>query len=396
LFALVVAALIGYALWPRPLAVDTARIGRGPLAVVIADDAETRVRDLYVVSAPLSGRVLRYSGKVGDLVRANETVLATIVPTDPTFLDPRARTQQQAVVRAAEAAKVLADAEVKRQQAELRYARAEFRRTGELFERGNVSKAALDRVVMAVETREAALATARAALRQREFELDAARAVLMVPAPGEAASAATNGCCFPIKSPVTGRVLRIHQESEAVVAAGAPLVEIGDPANLEIAADLLSSEAVKVQAGDPVRILRWGGAEVLNGRVRRVEPFGRTKVSSLGIEEQRVDVIVEFVDPSDRWARLGHGYRVDVEIVLWQGADILQVPVGAMFRDGESWAVFRVGRGRAELRRIEVGRLNDRHAEILAGLAEGDEVILHPSDRVGPGTLVAARESLAR
>jgi HlyD family secretion protein len=391
LFVLLVAAGLGYALWPRPLPADIAGIARGPLAVVVADDGETRVRDLYVVSAPLPGRVLRFGGKVGDAVRADETVLATIVPTDPAFLDPRARAQQQAVVSAAGAAKALAEAELRRQLAELDFARAEFRRTGELHQRGIVAQAARDRAEMEVRTHEAAVGTARAALRQREFELATARATLMIPTPEGHASAAKDSCCFAVKSPVAGRVLRVHQESEAVVAAGAPLVEVGDPGNLEIVVDLLSNEAVKVAPGDAARILRWGGPDALNGRVRRVEPFGRTKVSALGIEEQRVDVVIDFTDPPERWERLGHGYRVDVEIVVWQAADVLQVPIGAMFRQGDSWMVFAVRDGRAEPRRVEIGKVNDRVAEVRDGLKEGDRVIVNPSDRIGAGTLVIAR-----
>jgi HlyD family secretion protein len=396
LFAMVAGGGLVFAFWPRPVLVDLVPVTRGPLEVVVADDGETQVRNLYVVSAPLPGRVLRVTAKVGDLVVANETVLATMLPTEPTFLDPRTRAEQQATARAADAARAYAEAELRRQQAELDYARAELGRTRELFQRGHVAQAAMDRVQMEVRTHEAAVGTARAALRQRQFEFEAAELALLTPSPDSPLRQAKDSCCFPIRSPITGRVLRIRQESEAVVAAGAPLLEIGDIQDLEIVTDLLSSEAVKVSPGDPVRILRWGGPGALQGRVRRIEPFGRTKVSALGIEEQRVDVVVDIVEPPERWARLGHGYRVDIEIVLWQESDVLQIPLGALFRLGDSWAAFGVVASRAEVRRLELGRVNDRAAEVKQGLAPGDLVIVNPSDRIAVGRRVEARAPIGR
>lgn len=386
--AIAVAAGLVYAFLPQPVPVELAEVVRGPLAVSVADDAKTRVRELYVVSAPVPGRVLRIEGKVGDPVIADRTVLASLLPTDPAFWDARTRAELEATRDAAQAALGQARADVRRRQAELELARSEFDRSRTLFEKGHTAEAALDRARSVVRTAEAALAVAQAMIKQRESELAAARAALMTPSAEGRADAAS--CCFTVRSPVSGAILQLMQESEAVVAAGAPLVAVGDPEKLEIVADLLSTDAVRVSPGDAVRIVRWGGEGVLGGRVRRIEPFGVTKVSALGIEEQRVNVLIDPTDPPARWRRLGHGYQVEVEIVIWQSADAVQVPLGALFRQGEAWAVFRVEDGRARVRAIEVGHMNDRAVEVLEGLAPGDRVVVHPSDRVRDGVHLTA------
>ena len=394
LLALLLILGLVYAFLPQSVPVDIAAMRRGPLAVAVEDDGITRVREVYVVSAPLAGRVLRIETHAGDTVVADETVLVTLMPSDPAFRDVRAQAELDAVVNAAEAAGALAAAEVERALAELDYARAEFTRARRLFEQGHIAEAAFERARRELRTREAALATSQAALRQRQFELQAARAAAIAPSLERRSPSESGRCCLPVLAPVSGRILRLLQESEAVVVAGAPLVEIGDPADLEIVVDLLSRDAVRVSPGDPVTIARWGGDGTLNGRVRHVEPFGVTKVSALGIEEQRVNVIIDLTDPRDQWQRLGHGYHVDARIVLWQRDDLLLVPLSALFRQGEDWAVFRVDDGRARSRLVTLGPMNDRHAQVTDGLTETDRVILHPSDRVRDGIRVVDRRTL--
>lgn len=390
----VAAVILGlaYAFWPRAVPVDIGVAQRGPMQVAIEDEGETRVKEKYLVSAPLPGRVLRFDGKVGDQVRANGTPLASIRPSDPAFLDVRTRSELEAAVKAAEAARTQTSAEVERLQAAFDFAEAEYERARPLAEQGTISQSRLDRALMEVRTQAAALQTAKANLNVSDFELERARAALLDP--GSPGSAAHGACCFVVMAPVNGRILRILQQSEAVVSAGAPLVEIGDPSELEIVADLLSTDAVLASPGDPVIIDDWGGEGVLRGVVKRVEPFGFTKISTLGIEEQRVNVVVDFMDDHDKWQRLGHGYRVDVNIVIWRSEDVLQVPLSAVFRDGEGWAVFSVTDGRVQTTPVEIGHMNSHTAEILSGLDMGQQLVLHPSDRIVDGIRVVARDTL--
>lgn len=386
--AILVAALV-YAFRPQPVPVDLAVIERGELTVTIDGDGQTRVREVYVVSAPVPGRVLRIERHVGDAVVANETLLATIQPGDPTFLDRRAQAQAEAAIKAAEAAFALAEAEQARALAELDFARAELNRAEQLAKRGNVSQRDLDRAKLELRTRNAALSTAKASIEMRRFELETARAALIQPGE-EGGEGDRQACCVEVYSPVDGRILRVIHESEGVVAAGAWLVELGDPHDLEIVVDLLSGDAVRIREGAEVTIEDWGGVS-LAGRVRRVEPYAFTKVSALGIEEQRVNVIVDFTDPQEKWQGLGHGYRVDAHILDWRGEDVLKLPLGALFRDGDSWAVFVAEDGVAKLRHIEIDHGNGREAEVLDGLAEGATVILHPGDRIFDGVRVLSR-----
>ncbi len=355
------AAALAYAFRPQPVPVDLATAERGGLTVTVADDGETRVREVYLVSAPLPGQVLRFEGDVGDPVVATETVLANILPSQPAFHNVRTRSELEAAVQAAEAARALAEAELARSEAQVDFATAEFERAERLHERGHISQAAIDRAHMQLRTEEAATLTARAALSMREFELETG-ARLADPAPSVAGSGdeQSAGCCYAVRAPVDGRILRIFHESEGVVEAGAPLIEIGDPGDLEIVVDLLSTDAVQVAEGAEAFIEGWGGGERLAGRVRRVEPYGFTKTSALGIDEQRVNVIVDFDEPAERLSLLGHGYRVEVAIVVWRGEDVLKVPVGALFRIGGDWALFVVedGQGGAAPHR---NRPHERH-----------------------------------
>lgn len=393
------AAGIGWFAWPRPIPVDLARATLGPMEVTVDDDARTRVRHVYTVSAPVAGKVLRISHPpghaetsvhVGDQVTAGETVVAVMQPTLPSFLDPRSREELQAAVEAANAAVTLAEAEVRRIEAALDFSRDELRRAEALARTSAISARALDKARFDVATNEAALASAKAQLDVRRSEQAIASARLMDPS---SVAALTNvACCIQIRAPAAGRVLRIVQESEAVVPAGAPLVEIGDPADLEVAADLLSTDAVQVKAGAPVRIDGWGGPP-LRGRVTRVDPAGFLKVSALGIEEQRVRTVIDFVDPPEAWGALGHDFRVVVHVTTWGADNVLTVPVGVLFRSGEDWAVFTVKDGRVHTALVRIGHRNSRQAEVLSGLSAGDSVVLHPSDRIRDGVTVSERDS---
>ena len=387
--ALILAAGIFHAFMPQPVLVDLAVAGRGPLVVTVDDEGETRVKDVFVVSAPVMGRVLRIEAEVGDVVAAGETVVAEIEPVAPGFLDLRSRAEAEAELRAAEAGRVLAAADLKRARAELEFAGIERDRAEKLLRKEWISASAYDAAERTYETREAEVETAQAALEVREHELEHASARLLSPADTQAVQEPCN--CVPIRAPVDGRVLRVFHESAGVVQAAEPLLEIGDPENLEIVVDLLSSDAVKVRAGQSVIVEEWGGGAPLAGRVRRVEPFGFTKVSALGIEEQRVNVIIDFTDPKERWARLGHGYRVEARIVLWHGEDVLKVPQGALFRQDGQWSVYVAEDGRARLRAVTLGHGNGFEAEIADGLAAGETIVLHPSDRIAPDIGIAER-----
>lgn len=388
LVALVVVGLI-FAFRPRAVIVDVVAIERGPLHVTVDEEGETRVHDVYVLSAPVAGHMRRVDLHAGDTVTALETVVARIQPIDPAFLDPRSEAQAEADVRAAESARALARAEVEQAKAELEFAEREHDRANRLIRDGTISQRELDLAERNLDTARAVLSTAIAALDVRNYELERAKAALV--SPTETTAPVADCDCVSIRSPVDGQILRLIEQSETVVPAGAPLVEIGNSRDLEIFVDLLSADAVKVEAGQRVIIERWGGENALEGRVRLVEPFGFTKVSALGIEEQRVNVIIDLVSDESEWKRLAHGYQVDVRILLWEEDDALTVPLLALFRDGDRWAVFVESNGRAERRYVEIGRRNSLDAEVVEGLEAGERVVLHPSDRVVAGVRIAER-----
>ena len=387
----VIAAGFIYALMPQPVAVDAATIDRGPMEATIDEEGMTRIRDIYVVSAPVGGKVRRTSLTVGDPVQMGETTVAVLQPVDPSFLDIRTRRELEAAIEAARAAVALADAEISRAKSELQLAESDLQRALRLAETRTISERSLEQAKVDVETRKAELRQAESNLLLRERELESAEARLLQPGalPDDALN---NQCCVVIPAPVSGVVLRIVAESEQVVPAGAPLLEIGDPSDLEIVVDLLSDDAVRVDANSEAHIEAWGGGETLSAVVRRVDPTGFTKVSALGIEEQRVKAVLDLVDPLEKWTRLGHEFRVFVRIRIWSGDNVVRAPLGALFRVGPDWAVYRISEGRAELVRIGIDHRNDRHAEVVSGLAPGDMVILHPSDLIGDGVEVTIRE----
>jgi HlyD family secretion protein len=379
---------MAWALWPKPVLVDFATIARGPLEVTVEDEGITRIREIYTVSAPTGGKMLRAPREVGDTVTAGETVVAVFQPTEPAFLDARMQRVSQAAVDAAGAAVQLAEAQLAQARSQLEFLQGDLRRATELVARNAVSARTMEKARLDVATGEAAVASAIANLEVRRRELESARAQLIQP--GEN-GVAPSTCCINVRAPVTGRVLKILVESEQVVQAGTPLMEIGDPADLEAVVELLSRDAVRVAHGAPARIESWGGETALNARVVRVEPSGFTKVSALGIEEQRVRAVLEFTDPPQAWQRLGHAFRIVARIRVWSAADEVLVPLGALFRNGDRWAVFAAVDGRAHLRPVEIAERDLRSARVVDGLRPGDEIILHPSDRIRDGARVARR-----
>ena len=387
-FGLTIALGLVYAFKPQPILVDIVTLKRGPMMVTLDEEGETRVRDVYVLSAPVAGRALRIDAEVGDPVRARETVVAQIQPTDPSFLDRRSRAQAVAAEKAASAAMTLSRAELNQAEAELDFAESELERAKRLRSESAIAERALDLAESLFRIKQAAVAMATSALEMRAFELENARAQLVSPVDGAGDGEACD--CVPITSPVDGRFLEILRKSEGVVQPGQALVEIGDPDNLEIAADFLSADAVQIEPGQKALIEDWGGTP-LEGRVRRVDPAGFTKVSALGIEEQRVNVIVDFDQSADERRRLSHGYRVEVRVLLWEDDDALTLPLTALFRDGERWAVFVEEDGRARLRHVEIGWRNGLEAEITDGVDAGMSAVRHPSDQVSDGVLIEAR-----
>jgi HlyD family secretion protein len=385
---LALAAALAFAFWPRPVEVDLAAVERGPMVVSVAEEGMTRIRDVFTVYAPVRGRVRRIEIDEGDPVIAGETMVAEIEPTDPEFLDLRSEAEARAAVEVARAALAHANAELSEATADLDFATAEVDRTRELRASGTVSARTLQAAERLFRMAESSVATREAAVEMRRSELEAAQVRLL--RPSETGSLGT--CpCVPIRAPVSGRVLRVLHESEGVVPSGEPLVEIGNPGDLEVVADFLSSDAVRIEPGQRALIEDWGAEGALNGRVARVEPYGFTKVSALGIEEQRVNVVIELTDPPERWQRLGHGFEVDARVVLWEADDVPKLPITALFRQNGAWAVFAVVHGRAAVREVEVGQRTDLEAELVAGLEPGDVVVRYPNDFVEPGVAIRQR-----
>ncbi|MGF1455419.1 MAG: efflux RND transporter periplasmic adaptor subunit [Alphaproteobacteria bacterium] len=389
--------LLVFLIWafrPAPVPVDLGTAERGPLVVTVDELGRTRVREIYVISAPVAGRLLRIDSEPGDPVLAQQTIVATILPNDPAFLDARSLGEAEAAVRSAEAALALAEAERERAEAELDFARSELVRARQLRERGTISQSALDRAELDIRSAEAALRTAEATVRVRRAELESARARLVNPEQGPEGDMAERAGVVTVRSPVSGRILRVRQESEGTVLAGTPLVDVGDPRNdLEIVVELLSTDAVQVTGGARVVIDDWGGPKPLKGEVSRIEPFGFTKISALGVEEQRVNVIIQLLDPPEDRLSLAHGFRVETRIVVWEEGDVLHVPASALFRQGTGWAVYRMADGRARLTSVTPGRTNGERTQILDGLALSDRVVLFPGERLSDGVSITDRRS---
>ncbi len=383
------------ALMPKPVPADVVVLARGPMRVTIDEDGKTRVIDRYLVSAPLAGSIGRLEMDPGDPIEQG-ALIATIEATEPPLLDAQTRAEAEARLKAAEAAKRQASAAVARSKTAADFARSERDRIAGLVGKGSYAERNLDLAELELQTRQQELESSGFGVRVAQYEVEMARATL---ARIDAHAAKTDkeagdkppdeesGSVVHVNSPITGTVLRVLHPHEGVVNPGDPLIEIADPDALELVVDVLTSDAVQIERGAMVEIRGWGGDAVLNGRVRLVEPSAFTKVSALGVEEQRVNVVIDLLDKPDGVV-IGDGYRVEVSIVVWKSDDVLLLPVAALFRDGERWAVWVVEGGVARLQEIELGKRQGLWVEASAGLEAGDTVIVHPSDAITEGVEV--------
>jgi len=366
--AVLLAALIVAGMWPQPVPVELAAVSRGVLRATVNEEGRTRIKQRYTVSAPVGGQLRRITLNPGDPVQAGQTVVAMIDPVSPTLLDARSRA-------AAEARRDAASANVEKARAAHDFAAKELKRFEKLSQQQTISTEELDSAQWREVSALRELAVAEGALRQAAAELTEF---------GSSAGGGLGGSSVPteVRSPAGGRVLRVLQESARVVTAGTPLLEVGDPADLEVVIEVLSRDGAAITPGTPVLLEQWGGGEALQARVRLVEPAAFTKVSALGVEEQRVNVIADLVTSPEQRRTLGDSFRVEARIVMWEAADVLKVPAGAVFRLGPQWQTFIVVDGRARLRAVQVGRSSGLETQVLQGLQEGDLVILYPGDRV--------------
>lgn len=384
-----VAGMLGFlAFRVDPIPVDVVTVARAPIEVTVDVEGKTRIAEIYEVAAPIRGTARRSPVRVGDVVVAGETVVAIVEPAASDPLDPRSRTQAEATVREAEAGLHLARSSMRQAAEELELAESEHRRAAELVERGVSTLTRLEIAEQALAIREAAMNAAVSNLEMAKSTLDRARAALAVPGQG---AGQTDDCCLQILAPADGEVLDITTISERPVLAGARLLSVGQPDDLEIVADVLSSDAVRLAVGDRAMVERWGGEGTLQAHITKIEPSAYTKVSALGIEEQRVDVILDLDAPVGERADLGHGFAVYLRIVEWEDPAALQVPLSALFRQGDGWAVFVLEGDHARLRPVETGRTSRLSAVVTSGLAENEQVLVHPNQNIQDGTSVVLR-----
>ena len=378
-------ALVAWGLWPKPVVIETGTVTRGPLTVRVSEEGKTRVRNRYVVAAPVAGKMRRVSLKPGDEVQAGVTILTAIEPVAPPLLDPRARAQAEAVVSMTEASRKQAAESLEAKHAALKMAAADRDRMRAVTRGGSLSESDRDKTEGDASIKAAEVRAAEFSLQVIDYELAQARAAMERPDSNSSEN------ILQMKSPVSGRVLKVMQESEMVVAPGTPILEIGDPTDIEIEAEILSRDAVTIHPGDLVEVGQWGGETPLQGRVRRVEPAAFTKISALGVEEQRVIVLSDLVDVPAAARALGDRYRVEVSVAVWQSDDVLIVPAGALFREGNAWQTYIFRNGTAKLTPVQAGHSDGRFTEILSGVEAGDEVLLHPPDTVKDGASVIKR-----
>lgn len=369
---------------PRAVPAEVAEVSRGGIADTVEDQGKAQVREAYLVTAPVSGRLSRISLHVGDRVTAGASVVARVRPLPADLLDPRSRAQAEATVRAAIAAVTAAQAYEAQAVTEARRAESELGRTSTLAQKGFASSQALETAETAARAARQAVRSGAADVAMRRAELAAARSALTGPE-------AAGGEVVEVAAPTSGYVTRVIEPSARTVAMGEPLIEIADNTGLEAAIEFLSQDAVRVREGMSAEIYDWGGPGVIRAQVRRVEPKGFTKVSALGVEEQRVLVLLQFTDPADKWDTLAPGYRVWGRVFLRQEADAMKAPIGSLVRADGGWAVYRIERGRARLRPVSIGAMTDREAEVLKGLAVGDRVVVFPSDQVRDGRRIKPR-----
>jgi HlyD family secretion protein len=383
--ALAALVLLVLALRPSPTAVNTARVVADRFVESVDEEGRTRLRDTYTISAPIAGYLQRVQPEPGDEVELGEEVFR-MEPLPAPALDARSLEQARENLAAARARRQTAQANLETARADAEFAAGEFERYRELHERGLVSTAEMERARSTRDRQQAAARAAEHAVEVAGFEVESARAVVDI-ASGERPAEEQQE--LAVRSPVDGVVLRRHRCCEGAIAAGEPVLDVGSLADLEVQVDLLSMAAVRVRPGMRVAMTGWGGEDPLEGTVRRVEPAGFTRVSALGVEEQRVPVIIDFDQPELAWARLGVGYRVEAEFILWEGDDVVQAPISALFRRDGEWHVFVVENGRARLRGVETGRRSGLTMQIQAGLAPGEEVITHPGEQIADGARVS-------
>ena len=379
-------ALIVWGLLPKPAIIETGLAVRAPLTVRVSEEGKTRVRNRYIVAAPVAGKMRRVPLKPGDPVEAGTTTLTTIESVVAPLLDPRARLQAEAAVSMHEAARKQAEESLVAARSALKLAAAELERVRSVKRDGALSESARDQAETDAAIKSAEVRAVEFSLQVIDYELAQARAVLERP------DVSTAGNLVAVTSPVSGRVLKVMQESETIVSPGTPILEIGDPTDIEIEAEILSRDAVGMKPGDPVDIEQWGGEIPLKGRVRRIEPAAFTKISALGVEEQRVYVLTDLIDPPDTAKTLGDRYRVEVRVAVWHSDEVLVVPAGALFREGNVWKTYIYQDGKARLVSIEAGHTDGRLTEVTSGLNAGDKVLLHPPDTVKDGSSVRERD----
>jgi HlyD family secretion protein len=386
LTALAVMAALVWGFWPGPVPVEGALVVRAPLRVTVEEEGRTRVKDRFVISAPVAGYLQRIELEVGDAVTQGQT-LAVLEPLRPEVLDPRSRARAEAQVAAAQASLKSAEEQVVSTRAEAVFAQAEYRRKQQLLKDALVSQGDLDQAQTFARQASAAQRSAEFAVEVARFDLEAAQTALQYSVAGDGGVEDTRDT-VKLRAPVASRVLAIHHESEGVVGTGEDLLEIGDPAALEVAVDVLSADAVRIRPGGAVQLQRWGGEQPLDAVVRVVEPAGFTKISALGVEEQRVWVIADITSPREQWRQLGDGYRVEAHFILWEGQDVLQIPASALFHHADGWAVFAIRGGKARRVDVRIGHSNGLVTEVLSGIESGETVIVHPDDRIEDGVRV--------
>ncbi len=374
----------GYGLLPRATDVDLVNVFRGPLQVTIEEEGRTRLKERFVISAPTSGVMQRIDAKVGDPVQKGQTVV-TLNPVWPQALDPRSRAEAEANVSAAGAALKASQEKERAAAADADYLEKRRERIANLHTNGYVAKDQFDQAASEAKKAQAVWHSAEAAVNVARFELDRTRVALQSFASRK--NTESHHTIY-VPSPITGTIFRIHRESEGAVSSGEPLMDIGNVENLEVRVEVLSSDAVRIKKGTQVFFKRWGGDEPLSGVVRVVEPAGFTKISSLGVEEQRGLVIADILSPPATWRVLGDGYRLEAHFVILEAKDVLQVPNSALFRSGRDWAVFVSNQGKARKHLVKVGQRNEFTAEILSGIHENEKVIAHPDEAIGDGSRI--------
>ena len=378
---------VAYGFMPRPVPVDVAKAARSALRVTVEEEGMTRVKDRFIISSPVSGYKRRIELEVGDQVKKGQTVVV-LEPARSNVLDPRSRAEAEAAVSSALAALNSAQENSRAAAADAEYYRQKLQRNRKLYEVGYIARDLLEQTESEAKRTEANRMSADAAVKTARSEVQRARAALRYSAAEETVD---HGEIVAVRTPVSGHVLKIHRESEGSVNAGDPLVDIGDPSNLEVKAEVLSADAVSIKTGTPVIFERWGGDKPLTGKVKTIEPAAFTKISSLGVEEQRVLVIADITSIPESWQRLGDGYRVEASFVIWEGKDVLQVPASALFRKAGGWAVFVMKDRKSHLREVLVGHRNGLEAEIISGVSEGEMVIVNPDESLRDGVRVRIR-----